>query len=60
MEQHFPRKGALVELKIVLVSVTQESSTPALRESQKLLVTFHKFLFWRVAIACNAKHFYNY
>lgn len=55
MEQHFPRKGALVELKIV-----QESSTPALRESQKLQVTFHKFLFRRVAIACNAKHFYNY
>lgn len=46
MEQHFPRKGPLVELKIVPVSVIQESSTPALQESQKLQVTFHKFLFW--------------
>lgn len=39
-------KGPLVGLKIVPVFVTQESSTPALLESHKLQVTFHKFLLW--------------
>jgi len=46
MEQHFPTKGPLVGLKIVPVFVTEESSTPALLESHKLQVTFHRFLFW--------------